>query len=122
MSFVLLWLAVGVLGGLGAIARFLLDALVSASTGARFPLGTLVVNLSGALVLGVLVGRRSQRRCLPAGWHRGDRLLHDLLHMDARVPSPRRGRAALAARGERRAEPHAGRRRGCALGRLLGGG
>lgn len=56
MSFVLLWLAVGVLGGLGALARFLLDALVSTSTGARFPLGTMLVNLSGALVLGVLAG------------------------------------------------------------------
>jgi len=56
MSFVLLWLAVGVLGGLGAIARFLIDARVSAAGGAQFPLGTLVVNLSGALVLGVLVG------------------------------------------------------------------
>jgi fluoride exporter len=56
MSFVLLWLAVGVLGGLGAIARFLLDALVSANTGARFPLGTLLVNASGAFALGVLVG------------------------------------------------------------------
>ncbi len=56
MSFVALWLAVGVLGGLGALARFLLDALVSANTGARFPLGTLLVNLSGALVLGLLVG------------------------------------------------------------------
>jgi CrcB protein len=56
MSFVLLWLAVGVLGGLGAIARFLFDGLVSSATGARFPLGTLVVNISGALVLGLLVG------------------------------------------------------------------
>ncbi|HTD08734.1 MAG TPA: fluoride efflux transporter CrcB [Solirubrobacteraceae bacterium] len=56
MSFVALWLGVGALGGVGAIARFLLDALVSTSTGARFPLGTLVVNLSGALVLGLLVG------------------------------------------------------------------
>jgi len=56
MSFVALWLAVGVLGGLGALARFLLDALISTSTGARFPLGTLLVNLSGALVLGLLVG------------------------------------------------------------------
>jgi fluoride exporter len=56
MSFVALWLAVGVLGGLGAIARFLLDALVSANTGARFPVGTLLVNASGAFVLGVLVG------------------------------------------------------------------
>jgi CrcB protein len=56
MTDVFLWLAVGVLGGLGAIARFLLDALLSTATGARFPLGTLVVNLSGALVLGLLVG------------------------------------------------------------------
>jgi fluoride exporter len=56
MSFVLLWLAVGVLGGLGALARFLLDARVSAATGAQFPLGTLLVNISGALVLGMLVG------------------------------------------------------------------
>jgi CrcB protein len=56
VSFLALWLSVGVLGGLGALARFVIDALVSANTGARFPLGTLLVNLSGALVLGVLVG------------------------------------------------------------------
>ncbi len=56
MSFVALWAAVGALGGLGALARFLLDARVSASAGARFPLGTLLVNLSGAIVLGVLAG------------------------------------------------------------------
>jgi fluoride exporter len=51
-----LWLAVGVLGGVGAIARFALDALISSNTAGRFPLGTLLVNLSGALALGVLVG------------------------------------------------------------------
>lgn len=56
MSFVALWLAVGVLGGLGAIARFVIDARISANSGAQFPLGTLLVNLSGALVLGVMVG------------------------------------------------------------------
>ncbi len=56
MSFVALWAAVGALGGVGALGRFLLDARVSASAGARFPLGTLLVNLSGAIVLGVLVG------------------------------------------------------------------
>lgn len=56
MSFVALWAAVGVLGGLGALARVLIDVLVSTATGARFPLGTLLINLSGALVLGVLVG------------------------------------------------------------------
>jgi CrcB protein len=56
MSFVLLWCGVGLLGGVAAIARFLVDGVVSAWTGGRFPAGTLVVNLSGALLLGLLVG------------------------------------------------------------------
>jgi CrcB protein len=56
VSFVALWAGVGVLGGLGAIARFLLDGLVSANSSGRFPLGTLLVNLSGSVLLGVLVG------------------------------------------------------------------
>ncbi len=56
MSFLTLWLAVGVLGGLGSLARFMIDALVSAGSGARFPLGTLAINLSGSAVLGLLVG------------------------------------------------------------------
>jgi CrcB protein len=56
VSFLALWAAVGVLGGVGALARFVIDAFVSTATGARFPLGTLLINLSGSLVLGVLVG------------------------------------------------------------------
>ena len=56
MSFILLWLGVGVLGGVGAISRFLIDAFVSVSGAGRFPSGTLVVNLSGALLLGLLLG------------------------------------------------------------------
>jgi CrcB protein len=47
---------IGLLGGLGALGRFLLDAAVSTRAGDRFPWGTLAVNLSGALALGVLVG------------------------------------------------------------------
>jgi CrcB protein len=47
---------VGVVGGLGAIARFLLDGAVAGRLGRDFPFGTLVVNLLGAFVLGVLVG------------------------------------------------------------------
>jgi CrcB protein len=47
---------VGVLGGAGALARFLLDGAVASRTGRDFPYGTLAVNLSGALVLGVLAG------------------------------------------------------------------
>ncbi len=50
------WAAVAVLGGLGAIARFLLDALISQRRGGELPLGTLIVNLSGAFLLGLLTG------------------------------------------------------------------
>jgi fluoride exporter len=49
-------LAVGVVGGLGAIGRLLLDGTVSSRTGGAFPWGTLAVNLSGAFLLGVLAG------------------------------------------------------------------
>jgi len=51
-----LWVGVGCLGGCGALARMLLDGFVSSRTRGAFPLGTLAVNLSGALVLGVLAG------------------------------------------------------------------
>jgi CrcB protein len=44
------------LGGLGAILRFLMDGAVGSRSTTAFPLGTLTVNLLGALVLGVLVG------------------------------------------------------------------
>ena len=51
-----LWIGVGVVGGAGALARFLLDALLSRRTAGRFPSGTLAVNLSGALLVGLLAG------------------------------------------------------------------
>jgi fluoride exporter len=45
---------IGVGGFFGAIARYLVDGWVSGSTKAgAFPLGTFVINLSGAFVLGV---------------------------------------------------------------------
>jgi CrcB protein len=50
------WIGVAVLGGLGAIARFAVDGFVSSRWDGGFPLGTLVVNLSGAFLLGLLVG------------------------------------------------------------------
>jgi fluoride exporter len=50
------WIAVGLVGGLGALIRFVVDGLVAARFRPDFPLGTLIVNLSGALALGLLVG------------------------------------------------------------------
>jgi fluoride exporter len=52
----LAWVAVGALGGVMAIARFLLDGFVSTARGGTFPAGTLAVNLSGAVALGILAG------------------------------------------------------------------
>lgn len=53
---VALVIGVGVLGGLGAIARFVLDGAVEARVNREFPYGTLAVNLLGAFVLGALAG------------------------------------------------------------------
>lgn len=47
---------IGLLGGLGAVLRFLLDGTVSLRVAGAFPWGTLAVNLIGALALGLVVG------------------------------------------------------------------
>jgi fluoride exporter len=48
--------ALAVVGGLGAMARFLLDGAVSSRLRRAFPFGTLAVNLTGAFALGALYG------------------------------------------------------------------
>ena len=50
----LVFAAVALAGGIGAAARYLLDVAIRRRTGESFPWGILVVNLSGALVLGIL--------------------------------------------------------------------
>jgi CrcB protein len=52
-------LGIGLFGAVGAIARFLLDGVVSARAGSIFPWGTLVVNLTGAFALGFVTGKLS---------------------------------------------------------------
>jgi len=47
---------IGLLGGLGAVARVVLGAAVDARADSPFPWGTLAVNVAGAFALGVLVG------------------------------------------------------------------
>jgi CrcB protein len=49
-------IGLGLLGGVGTLARFLLDGQVSLRAGREFPYGTFVVNILGALLLGLLVG------------------------------------------------------------------
>jgi fluoride exporter len=50
------WIGVALLGGLGAVGRMLVADGAAARVGRSFAWGTLVVNLSGAFVLGVVVG------------------------------------------------------------------
>lgn len=50
------WLAVAVVGGVAAIGRFLLDSLIAGHAGRDFPYGTFTINITGALVLGILAG------------------------------------------------------------------
>jgi CrcB protein len=53
---VIAWLGLALAGGLGAVARFLVDGAVSERLGRALPVGTLVVNLTGAFALGALSG------------------------------------------------------------------
>lgn len=55
-------LAVTVGGALGAAARWLLDQAIAARNPTAFPLGTLLVNVTGSLALGALVGLHTAGR------------------------------------------------------------
>ena len=57
---------VGVGGFAGAIARRVVDLWVSDRAGTVFPLGTLVINLSGSFLLGLLFAWATERDVLPA--------------------------------------------------------
>lgn len=52
----LVWVGVLACGGLGAVLRLLVDSAVTRRTSAALPTGTLLVNLSGAILLGLLDG------------------------------------------------------------------
>lgn len=52
----LVWAGVVLIGGCGAVLRFVLDGAIGTMAGRAFPYGTFVVNMFGAAVLGVLTG------------------------------------------------------------------
>ncbi len=57
---------IGVGGFAGAITRYLVDGAVAERTGGGFPWGTLVINVSGSFVLGLLFAMSTERAILPA--------------------------------------------------------
>ncbi|HEY8617562.1 fluoride efflux transporter CrcB [Phenylobacterium sp.] len=54
-------LYVGLGGGLGAVARYLVGLQAQRSLGAGWPAGTFVVNVLGGLLMGLLAGALAQR-------------------------------------------------------------
>lgn len=48
------WLAVA--GGVGAVARFIADGLLRTVFGRKFPYATLIINVVGSFILGVVAG------------------------------------------------------------------
>ncbi|HEY4040664.1 MAG TPA: fluoride efflux transporter CrcB [Rhodopila sp.] len=50
------WVAVAIGGAMGSVARFWLTSVMTGLTGPRFPWGTLLINVLGSLVIGVVAG------------------------------------------------------------------
>ncbi len=50
------YLWVGLAGSAGAVARHLLDGALRSHYAGKLPLGTMLINVTGSLVLGILVG------------------------------------------------------------------
>ena len=63
----LLVLAVAAAGGIGAVARLVLDGLLRSRVAINFPLGTTVINVSGSFLLGLVTGL-ALAHGLPAEW------------------------------------------------------
>ena len=52
----MIWVAIALVGGLGAACRYLLDRAISSRAAGRVPWGTVVVNVSGSLAAGAVAG------------------------------------------------------------------
>lgn len=59
-------LLIGLGGAAGAVARYVVDGVIAERTVGAFPYGTLVVNVTGAFLLGLLFAATTERAILPA--------------------------------------------------------
>jgi CrcB protein len=50
------WIAVAVGGAIGSVGRFWLASAMTVLTGPRFPWGTLLINVLGSFVIGLVAG------------------------------------------------------------------
>ena len=89
----MLAVAVALAAGLGAVLRYLVDQIVQYRTGGDFPYGTLAINLSGSLLLGVVTGL-ALHHGLPTAptlthWHRVGWRVHDALNVGVGIARTR---------------------------------
>jgi fluoride exporter len=98
----LLVLAVAVAGGLGAVARLVLDGVTRSLVRVNFPLGTTVINVTGSFLLGLVTGL-ALANGLPAEWRAilgtgflgGYTTFSTASYETVRLAQQRRSRAAL---------------------------
>lgn len=64
----LLFVAVALAGGLGATLRLVADGVVKSRVRTTLPVGTLLINVLGSLLLGLITGL-ALTLWLPAAWH-----------------------------------------------------
>jgi CrcB protein len=60
------WLAVAIGGALGSVARYALSSWIFDITSHKFPYATLIVNVAGSFVMGILFVVIVERAALPA--------------------------------------------------------
>ena len=60
------WLAVAIGGALGSVARYALSGWIFDITSHKFPYATLIVNVAGSFVMGILFVLIVERAVLPA--------------------------------------------------------
>lgn len=58
------WILIAVGGAAGAMSRYAVDTLVTERMGSFFPFGTLLINLSGSFILGLLFALAMERGVL----------------------------------------------------------
>ncbi|KAA9395471.1 fluoride efflux transporter CrcB [Kocuria coralli] len=63
-----LFVLIAVAGGIGATLRLMLDGVIRARVKETLPWGTITINLTGSLLLGLLTGLAAAQ-LVPEAWH-----------------------------------------------------
>ncbi len=95
-------LGVAAAGGLGAVARLVLDGVLRSRVAVSFPLGTTVINVTGSFLLGLVTGLAlahglppEWRAILGTGFLGGYTTFSTASYETVRLAQQRRYRAAL---------------------------